>query len=197
VWSLWIWDKHCTLIYHSDYAKSYTSEAPSTSRQARSAGLTLLPGVSRNVQSGGGGGGGTAQTESKAGGGASNSRLPLDEEGKLVYGVVFSLRNMVRKLNGPQETFNSYTTQAYTLSHYQLPTGYTLVLISDPVSRPGLNSSGAGAGAGGSGRSSLLQIASGPWQEWVVRNPAVALERSGEERKRGIDSEGFRLATER
>ncbi|CEH16530.1 TRAFFICKING PROTEIN PARTICLE COMPLEX SUBUNIT 1 [Ceraceosorus bombacis] len=76
VWSLWIWDKH-----------------------SRSAGLTLLPGVSRNVQSGGGGGG--AQTESKAGGGGNNSRLPLDEEGKLVYGVVFSLRNMVRKLNGP------------------------------------------------------------------------------------------------
>jgi len=31
---------------------------------------------------------------------ANDGLLPLDEEAKLVYGVVFSLRNMVRKLGG-------------------------------------------------------------------------------------------------
>nr|CDI52961.1 conserved hypothetical protein [Melanopsichium pennsylvanicum 4] len=31
---------------------------------------------------------------------SSNGLLPFDEEAKLVYGVVFSLRNMVRKLGG-------------------------------------------------------------------------------------------------
>jgi hypothetical protein len=31
---------------------------------------------------------------------ASSSALPFDEEAKLVFGVVFSLRNMIKKLSG-------------------------------------------------------------------------------------------------
>ena len=31
---------------------------------------------------------------------SSSAGLPFDEEAKLVYGVVFSLRNMVKKLSG-------------------------------------------------------------------------------------------------
>jgi hypothetical protein len=35
-----------------------------------------------------------------AGGTAQNRGLPFDEEAKLVYGVVLSLKNMVKKLSG-------------------------------------------------------------------------------------------------
>jgi hypothetical protein len=35
-----------------------------------------------------------------AGAGAGGGALPFDEEAKLVYGIVLSLRNMVRRLSG-------------------------------------------------------------------------------------------------
>ncbi len=87
--------------------------------------------------------------------GASTS-LPFDEQAKLVYGVVFSLRNMCRKLSGAStsstssssavgapspaadgsgshDAFSSYTTPTYTLTHFQSPTMYTFVLFTDPL----------------------------------------------------------------
>jgi hypothetical protein len=38
-------------------------------------------------------------SEQKQGGSERHKGLPFDEETKLVYGVVFSLRNMVKKLS--------------------------------------------------------------------------------------------------
>ncbi|KAN0064643.1 Trafficking protein particle complex subunit BET5 [Thecaphora frezii] len=66
----------------------------------------------------------------------SSDALPFDEEAKLVYGVVFSLRNMVRKLGGSGESFNSYTTSTYTLAHLHTPTMYTFAILTDPVPPP-------------------------------------------------------------
>lgn len=129
--------------------------------------------------------------------------LPFDEEAKLVYGVVFSLRNMVRKLGGESETFNSFTTSTYTLAHLHTPTMYTFVILTDPVPPPssipsrtsegysigsasaalsGRSSFGTGGGIPGTGGMSLkgvlLQIYRGPWVDNVVRNPLLrALER--------------------
>ncbi|EST08483.1 Sybindin-like protein [Kalmanozyma brasiliensis GHG001] len=129
--------------------------------------------------------------------------LPFDEEAKLVYGVVFSLRNMVRKLGGEAETFNSFTTSTYTLSHLHTPSMYTFVLVTDPVAPPssipnrasegysignasaalsGRAAFGTGGGIPGTGGMSLkgvlLQIYRGPWVDCVVRNPLLrALER--------------------
>jgi hypothetical protein len=41
------------------------------------------------------------QTQGGVGGGAASSAgLPFDEESKLVYGVILSLRNMVKRLSG-------------------------------------------------------------------------------------------------
>lgn len=48
------------------------------------------------VQQGGGGAG----LPGKEGGTATARGLPFDEESKLVYGVIFSLRNMVKKVSG-------------------------------------------------------------------------------------------------
>ncbi|SAM81734.1 related to BET5-component of the TRAPP complex [Ustilago bromivora] len=129
--------------------------------------------------------------------------LPFDEEAKLVYGVVFSLRNMVRKLGGESENFNSFTTSTYTLAHLHTPTMYTFVILTDPVPPPssipsrnsegysignasaalsGRSSFGTGGGIPGTGGMSLkgvlLQIYRGPWVDNVVKNPLLrALER--------------------
>jgi hypothetical protein len=95
VYSLWIYSPACLLLYHADWAAHY-ADAPAAARAPRAAGATLLPGVSRAVAA--------AAPEAEAGlqprQGPANARLALDEEAKLVYGVVFSLRNMARKLNG-------------------------------------------------------------------------------------------------
>ncbi|KDN41430.1 hypothetical protein K437DRAFT_258273 [Tilletiaria anomala UBC 951] len=106
-----------------------------------------------------------------------NSALPFDEQAKLVYGVVFSLRNMCRKLGGgaagtqengvsplssaspaTAELFNSYTTPTYTLTHFQSPTMYTFVLLTDPMpSATGFGGTGAsGSGAGSAAKGSSL-----------------------------------------
>ncbi|KAJ9475148.1 hypothetical protein PHBOTO_005200 [Pseudozyma hubeiensis] len=134
---------------------------------------------------------------------AASDLLPFDEEAKLVYGVVFSLRNMVRKLGGESETFNSFTTSTYTLAHLHTPTMYTFVILTDPVPPPssipsrntegysignasaalsGRSSFGTGGGIPGTGGMSLkgvlLQIYRGPWVDSVVKNPLLrALER--------------------
>ncbi|ETS61668.1 hypothetical protein PaG_04166 [Moesziomyces aphidis] len=135
--------------------------------------------------------------------------LPFDEQAKLVYGVVFSLRNMVRKLGGDAETFNSFTTSTYTLAHLHTPTMYTLVIVTDPVPPPssipsrtsdgfaigsasaalsGRSSFGTGGGIPGTGGMSLkgvlLQIYRGPWVDGVVRNPLL---RAFEREERIVD----------
>ncbi|PLW17683.1 hypothetical protein PCANC_06120 [Puccinia coronata f. sp. avenae] len=67
--------------------------------------------------------------------------LPFDEEAKLVYGVVFSLRNMFQKLAGKKEVLHGYTTSAYTLHILTTPTNQTFALFTSPMSesmRPAL-----------------------------------------------------------
>lgn len=118
--------------------------------------------------------------------------LPFDEEAKLVYGLVFSLRNMVRKLGGSAEPFNSFTTSTYTLAHLHTPTMYTFVILTDPVpppssiptrssdgysiasTRSGFGTGGGIPGTGGmSLKGVLMQIYRGPWVEHVARNPLL------------------------
>lgn len=71
----------------------------------------------------------------------------MAEQAKLVYGLVFSLRNMTRKLSpqsstsdstssSSKETLHSFSTSTYTLAHLQTLTNYTFVMITDPVQAP-------------------------------------------------------------
>lgn len=120
-----------------------------------------------------------------------------------MYGLVFSLRNMTKKLSPRdtsqadaenEETLHSFSTATYTLSHLQTPTKYTFVLVTDPVPpptrRPPHPGSQAGVGAtfsGGGGIPAtggmtttgvLAQIVRGPWVDFVARNAGcTALER--------------------
>src|SRR5690606_661489 len=50
---------------------------------------------------------------------------------KLLFGVIFSLRNFVRKLSGPEDNFVSYRTSEYKLHYYETPTNLRLVMVSD------------------------------------------------------------------
>lgn len=83
---------------------------------------------------------------------STSSPLPFDEQAKLVYGVIFSLRNMCRKLGGAEgaaasalDPFSSYTTPTYTLTHFQTPTMYTFILLTDPL--PSATGHGGAAGS--------------------------------------------------
>ncbi|CEL60631.1 Transport protein particle subunit bet5 OS=Schizosaccharomyces pombe (strain 972 / ATCC 24843) GN=bet5 PE=3 SV=2 [Rhizoctonia solani AG-1 IB] len=106
--------------------------------------------------------------------------LAFDEEAKLVYGVLLSLRHMVQKLSGrSDEAFSSYTTAAYKLHYFETMSGYKFIMLTDP-SADAL-------------RFILRQIYTGPFIEHVVRNPLAELD----SRTRGIDNPHFRAATDK
>jgi len=112
-------------------------------------------------------------------GGGQSTGLSFDEEAKLVYGVVLSLRNMIKKLSGKDEQFVSYKTSAYKLHLYETISGYKFVILSDPEAD--------------SLRTALHSIYAGPFLDYVVRNPLVSMD----SKERGIDNEYFRAATDR
>ncbi|KDQ21198.1 hypothetical protein BOTBODRAFT_25623 [Botryobasidium botryosum FD-172 SS1] len=109
----------------------------------------------------------------------SSTGLAFDEEAKLVYGVILSLRNMVKKLSGRDENFVNYRTSTYKLHLFETMTGYKFVMLTDP--------------SADSARFALRQLYAGPFIEHVVRNPLVSMN----SREHGIDNEQFRNATDR
>ncbi|KAI6121677.1 snare-like protein [Pisolithus sp. B1] len=111
--------------------------------------------------------------------GPRSHTLTFDEEAKLVYGVILSLRNMIKKLSRRDEQFTSYRTSAYKLHLYETLSGYKFVMLSDP-STDGL-------------RFVLRQIYSGPFVDYVARNPLVPMD----SREQGIDNEYFRASVDR
>ncbi|OAJ44043.1 hypothetical protein BDEG_27331 [Batrachochytrium dendrobatidis JEL423] len=59
----------------------------------------------------------------------------MEETAKLVYGVVFSLRNIITKISPKQgDNFISYRTNAYKLHYYESGTGLKFILLTDPNS---------------------------------------------------------------
>jgi hypothetical protein len=112
-------------------------------------------------------------------GGNSDTGLAFDEEAKLVYGVVISLRNMIKKLSIRDEQFVNYRTSSYKLHLFETVSGYKFVMLSDPKAD--------------SLRFVLRQIYVGPFLEYVVRNPLVKMD----SREHGIDNEYFRASVDR
>ncbi|ORX75423.1 Sybindin-like protein [Anaeromyces robustus] len=102
-----------------------------------------------------------------------NNDMKWEEEAKLVYGVVYSLRNLCRKLssvNGVPEKsekdddkidedrgFLSYKTNSYKLHYYETASGLKFVVCSDPRT-PNL-------------QDMLHQIYRDIYVEYVVKNP--------------------------
>ncbi|ORZ36237.1 Sybindin-like family-domain-containing protein [Catenaria anguillulae PL171] len=83
--------------------------------------------------------------------GSSPSTLDPSEQNKLVYGVIYSARNLVTKLRRPADDsgssptsggllpsfadspFHAYSTSNYKLHYYEAPTSLKLVLITAPT----------------------------------------------------------------
>ncbi|KAK4448523.1 sybindin-like family protein [Podospora aff. communis PSN243] len=98
------------------------------------------------------------------------------DDAKLIFGTVFSLRNMVRKLGGDDDAFISYRTGQYKLHYYETVSNLRFVMLTDT--------------AAPSMRNVLHQIYINLWVEYVVKNPLSPVEHKGGE---GVKNELFEL----
>lgn len=98
---------------------------------------------------------------------APNTRAALqaDDDAKLIFGTVYSLRNMVRKLGGEDDSFLSYRTSQYKLHFYETPTNTKFVMLTDVKAA--------------SMRHALQQIYVNIYVEYVVKNPLSPAEHPG------------------
>ncbi|KAI0745350.1 snare-like protein [Earliella scabrosa] len=198
IYSLYIFDRHCTCVYYQDwhrtlrpkqaveggmlpavYAPVYPSSNPESMYNNRTS--LVSSGIVVAVNDDGPHTPLPTQLTSPIAPlpPPPTSQLSFDEEAKLVYGVVLSLRNMIKKLSGKDEQFVNYETSTYKLHLYETLSGYKFVMLSDPNVD--------------SLRFVLRQIYAGPFLEYVVRNPLVDMD----SRERGIDNEYFRMSTDR
>ncbi|QKX60848.1 uncharacterized protein TRUGW13939_07994 [Talaromyces rugulosus] len=102
-----------------------------------------------------------------------------DDDAKLVFGTVFSLRNMVRKLGGEDDSFISYRTTQYKLHFYESPTSIKFVMLTDDKA-PSM-------------RIALQQIYVNLFVEYVVKNPLSPVEHPG---GLGVNNELFEESLE-
>jgi hypothetical protein len=87
------------------------------------------------------------------------------QEGKLLYGMLFSIKSFVAKLSPSdmKEGFTSYKTSKYRLNYYETPTGYKFVLNTDTaVTHPIV-------------RDLLQNIYGKVFVEYVIKNPMYAI----------------------
>lgn len=61
----------------------------------------------------------------------TRSSIRAQNDAKLIFGTVFSLRNMVRKLGGEDDAFISYRTGQYRMHYYETPTNLRFVILTD------------------------------------------------------------------
>uniref|UniRef100_A0A023EGJ8 Trafficking protein particle complex subunit n=1 Tax=Aedes albopictus TaxID=7160 RepID=A0A023EGJ8_AEDAL len=87
------------------------------------------------------------------------SGITKDEEAKLMYGMLFSLKSFVNKISpiDPKEGFLFYKTNKYALHFVEVSSGLKFVLNTDTTAT-GI-------------KEFLLQLYSKIWVEYVVRNP--------------------------
>ncbi|KAI8330705.1 Sybindin-like family-domain-containing protein [Chlamydoabsidia padenii] len=147
--NLYIFDRHCQCIYYQKWthqAKSNTggsvngNSINSTSQTGTTTSSRLgLTTSSRLSQSNNTSSNTTNEDRSSSytmtqqSGLAAGSVISIEEEAKLVYGVILSLRNFVRKLSNSQDGFISYRTSTYRLHYYETPTGLKFVMNTDPT----------------------------------------------------------------
>ncbi|KAH6897008.1 Longin-like domain-containing protein [Thelonectria olida] len=104
------------------------------------------------------------------------SARSASDDAKLIFGTIFSLRNMARKLGGDDDAFISYRTANYKLHFYETPANLRFVLLTDTATL--------------SMRNVLHQIYINLWVEYVVKNPLAPVEHKGGD---GVKNELFEL----
>ncbi|KAK9368948.1 Longin-like domain-containing protein [Lipomyces kononenkoae] len=161
IYSFWIFDRHCNCIYHKDYKRPYRQLRPRSEFGSQGA---------------------NDEKKQTNGGGPPTGKGPLsvDDDAKLVFGVVFSLRNIVTKLAGEKESFFVYRTSKYKLHFYETQTNMRFVMITD------LKVDGI--------RPILEQIHAGLYVEYVIKNPISPVEHVNGVR---VNNELFNLGLDR
>ncbi|KAI1374698.1 Sybindin-like family-domain-containing protein [Hypoxylon crocopeplum] len=156
VFSFYIFDRHTECIY----SKAWLPQ-PSTIHGS----LTSPPTSRPQSQQPPGAAPTSAATAPSRGRPISSRQKRGDDDAKLIFGTVFSLRNMVRKLGGEDDAFIAYRTSQYKLHYYETPTNLRFALLTEP-----------GALAM---RNVLHQIYINLWVEYVVKNPLSPVEHKG------------------
>ncbi|KAI0881929.1 snare-like protein [Annulohypoxylon maeteangense] len=108
------------------------------------------------------------------------SKRRQDDDAKLIFGTVFSLRNMVRKLGGDDDAFIAFRTAHYKLHYYETPTNLRFAMLTEPGAL--------------SMRNVLHQIYINLWVEYVVKNPLSPVEHKGGE---GVRNEMFEMGLDK
>ncbi|CAK1366187.1 Transport protein particle subunit bet5 [Cercospora beticola] len=88
--------------------------------------------------------------------------LKAEDDAKLIFGTVFSLRRMARQLGGQDDQFLSYRTGEYKLHYFETPTQLKLVMLTDTRV--------------GNMRTVLHQIWATLYVEYVVKSPLAPTE---------------------
>ncbi|EOO02824.1 putative transport protein particle subunit bet5 protein [Phaeoacremonium minimum UCRPA7] len=149
VFSFYIFDRHTECIYTRTWPSSSSSDRPISGAPTSN---------------------GTTTT------GGRSAVAKARDDAKLIFGTVFSLRNMVRKLGGDDDAFISYRTAQYRLHYYETPSSLRFVMLTDTATL--------------SMRNVLHQIYINLWVEYVVKNPLAPVEHKGGD---GVKNELFEL----
>lgn len=144
LFSFWIFDRHTECIYSKRWAQQpQSTTSKSLQRQTGSGAFgnnADVPGVNRKA-------------------------LSTEDDAKLIFGSVFSLRRMVRQLGGEDDSFLSYRTGEYKLHYFETPTNLKFVMLTDTRI--------------GNMRTVLHQIWANLYVEYVVKNPISPVEHPG------------------
>ncbi|KAI1743640.1 Sybindin-like protein [Xylaria scruposa] len=173
VYSLYIFDRHTECIYSKQWLEA-PAPAPSAlphdqHQQANGNG----PAIATTTAAG-------EQQQQQQQPPSKPRRNKNADDAKLIFGTVFSLRNMVRKLGGDDDAFISFRTSQYKLHYYETPTNLRFALLTEPGAL--------------SMRNVLHQIYINLWVEYVVKNPLSPVEHKGGE---GVRNEMFELGLDK
>jgi hypothetical protein len=142
LYAFYIFDRHTECIYSRRWAPRPVSSTPKPARpQSASSVTSAAPDV------------------------AVRKPMSHDDDEKLIFGLVYSLRNMVQKLGGDDDTFLAFRTGEYKLHYYETPTRIKLVMLTDTKV---INL-----------RQYLHQIWANLYVEYVVKNPLAPTEHPG------------------
>lgn len=93
---------------------------------------------------------------------AARRAAKAEDDAKLIFGTIFSLRRMARQLGGEDDQFLSYRTGEYKLHYFETPTQLKFVMLTDTRV--------------GNMRTVLHQIWATLYVEYVVKSPLAPIE---------------------
>ncbi|KAI0976236.1 Sybindin-like protein [Xylaria arbuscula] len=187
VYSLYIFDRHTECIYSKQWPQPGPSSSASPGQPAPEPHRQQQPQQPQQAN-----GNDPAAVVAAAGDHQTQqSPLPVPppskprrnknaDDAKLIFGTVFSLRNMVRKLGGDDDAFISFRTGQYKLHYYETPSNLRFALLTEPGAL--------------SMRNVLHQIYINLWVEYVVKNPLAPVEHKGGV---GVRNEMFELGLDK